>query len=535
VTRRRVLTGIAGAATLIAVITVVSRVVGFGRWLVFSNSVGATCVGQAYSTANQLPNVLFEVVAGGALAGAVIPLLAGPLARSDRRDVDRIASALLTWTVAALLPLSVLVALLAGPLTDLLLGAESCDGQQALAVRMLVVFAPQVVLYGIGVVLTGVLQAQHRFGWPAVAPLLSSLVVIGAYRAYAATAGGATDAAGLPADAEAWLAWGTTAGVAVMTLPLLLPVARTGVRLRPTLSFPPGVARRAGALAGAGIATLLAQQASVLAVVKVSNSAGTTGTLNVFQYTQAVYLLPYAVLAVPLATAAFPRLSSRAATGDVAGYARTASATTRAVLLVALVGTVVLVAVAAPVAAFFERIDSGTVVNMGPALVAMAPGLLGFALIAHVGRALYALERGRAAATATVTGWVVVVVTMSAAAVLAAEPADVVVWLGAANSVGMTVAAVLLLVALRRAAGASSVAGVPRTLAGAGVAALAASVAGWWAGAALTDAFGAGALAAVGAGVAAAVVAAVVFAAGVVLLDRGSVREAAGLVRGRAS
>ncbi|HEX5562519.1 MAG TPA: lipid II flippase MurJ, partial [Nocardioidaceae bacterium] len=345
----------------------------------------------------------------------------------------------------------------------------------------------------------------------------------------------ATDAAGLPADAEAWLAWGTTAGVAVMTLPLLLPVARTGVRLRPTLSFPPGVARRAGALAGAGIATLLAQQASVLAVVKVSNSAGTTGTLNVFQYTQAVYLLPYAVLAVPLATAAFPRLSSRAATGDVAGYARTASATTRAVLLVALVGTVVLVAVAAPVAAFFERIDSGTVVNMGPALVAMAPGLLGFALIAHVGRALYALERGRAAATATVTGWVVVVVTMSAAAVLAAEPADVVVWLGAANSVGMTVAAVLLLVALRRAAGASSVAGVPRTLAGAGVAALAASVAGWWAGAALTDAFGAGALAAVGAGVAAAVVAAVVFAAGVVLLDRGSVREAAGLVRGKAS
>jgi putative peptidoglycan lipid II flippase len=550
VTPRRLGAGLAGAAALIAVITVVSRVVGFGRWLVFSGSVGATCVGQAYSTANQLPNVLFEVVAGGALAGAVIPLLAGPLARvaeagaggkaaaavveSHRREVDRTASALLTWTVLVLLPLSVVVALLADPLIGLLLGREGCAGQTQLAVRMLVVFAPQVVLYGIGVVLTGVLQAHHRFAWPAVAPLLSSLVVIGAYRAYAATSAGAREVERLPSSAEAWLAWGTTAGVAVMTLPLLVPVLRCGVRLRPTVTFPAGVARRAGRLAAAGIAALLAQQASVLAVVKISNTAGTTGTLNVFQYTQAVYLLPYAVLAVPLATAAFPRLASHAATGDRKGYASTSSTTTRAVLLVSLAGAAVLVATAWPVGAFFGVIDDGSVVGMGAALVAIAPGLVGFALIAHLGRALYALERGRDAAMATVAGWVAVVLAMVGGGLLARSRDDVVVWLGAGSSVGMTVAGALLLVALRRVAGAAAVAGVGRTLVGTGAAALLGGAGGWWVGARLVELWEGDVVRLVLAGVVSAACAIAVVVAGIVLLDRSSAQAARRLVAGAA-
>ncbi|WP_461024831.1 murein biosynthesis integral membrane protein MurJ, partial [Thalassiella azotivora] len=453
---RRLGAGIAGAAALIAVITVLSRVVGFGRTLVFSGTVGTTCVGEAYTAANTLPNVLFEVAAGGALAGAVVPLVAGPVAAAasgrghevaaHRAQVDRTASALLTWAVLVLLPLSLAVALLAGPVMELLLDEEDCPGQVALATRMLVVFAPQVVLYGVGVVLSGVLQAHHRFGWPAAAPLLSSLVVITGYQAYAVTA---TQGGTRPgAVAEAWLAWGTTAGVAVMTLPLLLPVLRCGVRLRPRLSFPAGVARRGRALAAAGLAALLAQQLSVLVALRMTTDRGATGAINVFTYTQAVYLLPYAVLAVPLATAAFPRLSARASAGDHEGYARTAATTTRAVLLVSLAGAAVLVASAGSVEAFFRSIDRGEVRGMAAALAAIAPGLVGFALIAHVGRALYALHRGRQAAVATVTGWGVVVVGMVVGAVLAPRPVDVVAGLAVGSSLGMTVAGVLLVRAL---------------------------------------------------------------------------------------
>ena len=72
--------GLAGAALLIAGVTALSRVLGFGRWLVFSETVTDSCLGTAYSTANLLPNIVFEVVAGGALASAVVPLLGAQLA-----------------------------------------------------------------------------------------------------------------------------------------------------------------------------------------------------------------------------------------------------------------------------------------------------------------------------------------------------------------------------------------------------------------------------------------------------------------------
>lgn len=533
--------GIAGGAAVFAGITLLARAAGFGRWLVYSDGVSAECVGNAYSTANQLPNVLFEVVAGGALAGAVVPLLAGPLARATRpgagpehgAEVDRTASALLTWAVVVLAPVSLLVALLADPLVRLLgVGGDDCDGATALAARMLVVFAPQVLLYGIGVVLAGVLTAHRRLVWPALGPLLSSLVVMLAYVMFSRTAQGAgDDPAALPGVAEAWLAWGTTAGVLVMTVPMLWPVHRAGVRLRPTLVFPAGVARRALALAGAGVVTLLAQQLSVVAVLLLANRAGTTATLNVFQYTQAVYLLPYALLAVPLATAAFPRLAERAATGDATGFAGTAAWTTRAVLLVSAAGAAVLVAVAVPVAAFFGHLDRGEVAEMAPALVAMAPGLVGFALVAHVGRALYALERGRAAAVATVAGWLAVVLAMAALSLLAPEPADVAVALGGGTSVGMTVAGVALVVALGRCAGRAALDGLARTVVGTGAAALLAGAAGWWVSTRVTEAWGGGLGGSVAAGVVSALAAVVLLAAALPVLDRPSVRAAARLAR----
>lgn len=539
----RVAGGVAAGAAVVAGITLLSRAAGFGRWVVYSDSVGAECVGNAFSTANLLPNVLFEVAAGGALAGAVVPLLAGPLTRSlepgadprHRDEVDRTASALLTWTLLVLAPLAVVLAVAAVPLMSLLPLDDRCPGAGELAARMLVVFSPQVVLYGAGVVLAGVLTAHRRFVWPALGPLLSSVVVMGAYLAFAATAGGSRDdARSLPAPAEAWLAWGATAGVAVMTVPLLWPVRSTGVRLRPTLRFPDGVARRAVVLAGAGISTLLAQQASVLAVVVLANGPGSTATLNVFQYTQAVYLLPYALLVVPIATAAFPRLAASAATGDDADFARTSARTTRAVLLAALAGAAALVAVAVPVGRFFEHLDSGRVGEMAPALVAMAPGVVGFALIAHVGRALFALERGRAAAAATVTGWAVVVVAMTVLALVAPDPGSVAVALGAGSSIGMTVAGLALLVALRRAAGPAALAGVPRTLLGTGAAGALAAAAGWWV-AHLLGGWSTSAPGAVAVGLVAGATTAAVLAAGVAALDRPTLLAARDLVRRRSS
>jgi putative peptidoglycan lipid II flippase len=509
--------GLIASATMIAAITAVSRVFGFGRWLVFAGNVGSDCVGEAYTSANVLPNVLFEVVAGGALAGAVVPLLAGPLSRAAGRDeVNRIASALIGWTLLVLVPASVLLAAVSGPLSRVLTD-EKCAGEQALTGRLLLVFAPQIALYGIGVVLSGILVAHRRFFWPAAAPLLSSLVVIGAYAAFGATANGTQDAADrLPGAAEGWLAWGTTGGVAVMTLPLLVPVYRAGVRLRPSLTFPAGVGRRGAALAGAGIAALLAQQAAVLVAVLLAGGSDETGAFAVFQYAQAVYLLPYAVLAVPLATSAFPRLAERASTGDRAGFAGTASASTRAISVVALLGTAVLIGVALPVAGFFAAIAKGDVGALGEALTVLAPGLLGFALIAHIGRALYALERGRTAAISTSIGWLVVI----AGSVAGVSVAGVVTGLAWGNTIGMTVAGGVLLLSLSRAAGPEALAGLARVLAAGVVAAGLAGLAGREAGRVLLDALTAGIAGSVFSGVLAAAVSGVAFLLLLALLDR---------------
>src|SRR5262249_9150155 len=82
--------GLAGAAVLIGLLTILARVAGFGRTVVFSATVHKSCLSDAYFTANQIPNIIFEIVAGGALAGMVVPVLAGPAEQGDRGRVEQI-------------------------------------------------------------------------------------------------------------------------------------------------------------------------------------------------------------------------------------------------------------------------------------------------------------------------------------------------------------------------------------------------------------------------------------------------------------
>ena len=521
--------GLAGAAVLIAGVTALSRVLGFGRWLVFSETVTDSCLGTAYSTANMLPNIVFEVVAGGALASAVVPLVGAQLARGEAESVRRTSSALLTWSVLVLVPLALLAMVAAGPLMSALVGSpRGCDGSTAgdVAARMFVFFAPQIPIYGVAVVCGGILNAHRRFLAAAAAPLVSALVVIGTYVAFGVGFDGSRDdLTALPRRWEVLLAAGTTAGVLALALVTVGPVARLGMGLRPTLRFPTGVAPRARSLALAGLAGLVAQQVSVLVVIVLANRDG--GALNVYQYAWAVYLLPYAVLAVPIATSAFTALSEQAGRADDVAFARTAAGTTRAVVIASLLGAAVLCGTAEPVARTFLSGDGGAPPwQLGWALVAFAPGLLGYGLVAHLGRALYARHAGRAAAIATVSGWGLVAVA-SALLVPAVPVGWTVTALGAANSLGMLVAGGLLLRGLARRDGAPSLAGVGRAVGSGGLGALLGAGAAA-ALAALVEVHGkvangllAGGLAAVAAGLCAAVV---------LVLDRDAFDR---LVRGR--
>ncbi|MEP6696993.1 MAG: lipid II flippase MurJ [Pseudonocardiales bacterium] len=458
-----------GAAALIAGLTVLARLAGFGRILVFGRTVGTTCLGDTYQAVNTVPNIVFEVVAGGALASLVVPLLARAAETGDWSRVRDGAAALLTWTLLVLIPLAVLVAAGADPLARVLLSHKTGCGEDAVRVgaTMLRVFAPQVPLYGVGVVLTGVLQASRRFGGPALAPLPSSMVVIAAYLTYAVVAPRGADVANVSTAGQLVLSVGTTLGVAALTLSLVWPAARAGLRARPRLRFPPGMAVRAGAFAGAAVVVLAAQQAAVAITLILGNAAGVpTGRMTVFVFAQTVFLLPWAVVAVPVATSVFGRLTATWESGDRQGYARLLAASLRAVVLGCALATAVLVAAAHPIAAIVVQSAPGapSVAPLAAGIAALAPGLVGYGMYALLSRALYAQGRARAVAGASVAGWAVVVLAdLLLARVL--PPADRVLALAWGNSVGMTALALLLTLAVAQRAGSPAFAGLARVAA----------------------------------------------------------------------
>ncbi|WP_311472973.1 lipid II flippase MurJ [uncultured Actinomyces sp.] len=486
------------AAGGVAGLTLASRALGFARWLVQASTVGAGTVAGAYATANQVPNVLYEVVVGGALAATVVPLLSAAARAGRREDAGRIASGLLGLVLAVLVPAGLVLALLADPVASLFPVSQGADPalQHGLVASFLRMFALQVPLYGVGVVLTGVLQAHGRFTWPALTPLASSLVVMAAYAVYGRMSAGAEEPS---AAALRVLGWGTTLGVAALSLPLVWPARRLGLRIRPVLRLERSVATRALRLGGAGLWTLLAQQASVLAVLVLARVGGRAGTVAVYQYAQAVYVLPYAVLAVPVATVLFPRLSAAFAAdaaaaddADAGGGARGLAATSTALVgAVAVAGAGALVAVSGGAERLFGLLTDVT--GMGAALVAMAPGLVGYALIYQVTRVLFAADRARGAALATAAGWLAVV-AFSALAVRLLAPAGgdgaaALLALGLGQSAGMAVAGAGLLAVLAASLGRGVLVPVARA---AGVAVPVAAVGGVAVRAAARTAGGAG-------------------------------------------
>ena len=101
--------GIARGALIVAGLTIFSRILGLVRTLVFSQTVGAGCLGTAYVTANQVPDLLYQLILGGALTSAMIPVLARSAERAardpaEKAQVSQITSALLTWTFVIVVP-----------------------------------------------------------------------------------------------------------------------------------------------------------------------------------------------------------------------------------------------------------------------------------------------------------------------------------------------------------------------------------------------------------------------------------------------
>lgn len=446
---------VTGAVGVIAIATLTSRLVGFIRWLAQSAFVGSGATAGAYASANQIPNIIFEIVVGGALAGITVPLLAAHLARGRDAKAHKIASALLTWVSLILLAVGLLVFFGAGAIAQLLpVPADSDVAQQhALITQFLQIFAWQIPLYGISIVLTGVLQAYKKFLWPAIAPALSSVVVIATFAIYGFV-NPAKDA--VPSEvAVQILGWGTTAGVAALSLPLFIPAYRAGFRYKPTLRMSKETRNKAVSLGASGLGALLAQQLSVVVGLWLMRSYGEGGTVAVFQYVQAVYWLPYAILAYPVATAAFPLLSEQGESGCNERFTHTCGHATMRVSVAALVGVALLIVMAPVSEAFFELLTP--VPGMASALIVMAPALFGFSLLFYGQRVLYALSAPGIAWRVAATGWISVALAQVVLVVFTtkggADGPGTIRAIAGGHTIGMTVAAIAAIVAIHRLTG----------------------------------------------------------------------------------
>lgn len=489
---------LAGAAGLVAVLTLVSRLFGLLRKLAQSWALSDSAIASAYDTANTVPNVLFEVAAGGALAGAVIPILSRFVGRGQGRLAGQTVSALATWILSVGTLIAVVVAVFADPLAGALL-AQADPATSHLAALLLRVFAAQVPLYGLSVVATGVLHSYDRFFWPALSPLLSSISVTAMFLVYATRVPVVASPADLTAADVALLAWGTTFGVVLFSLPQLVVAGRC-VRLRPTFTFPPGVGRETIRLGAAGLGALAAQQIAIIAIMLTANRADDAGTYAAFNYAYAIFMVPYAVLAVPIATVTFPQIS--AAAGD--RLRRLVAQSTRLVLSMGIVCAALLIVLSRPAKIVLEV--GRDIQGLDTAMQAMGVGLVGFSLLYHGVRVLYARGEARRVIIVNSVGWgVVVACLVFMRAVGVSGRTATLVGMGASMSVGLTAGGITVLAMIHTSLGAQALAGMTRVLVLVPVAAasgaLSWALVGW-----ILEAGGSSIVAALGAAVAGGVV-----------------------------
>jgi len=459
---QRLTEGIARGALVVASLTIVSRILGLVRTLVFSQTVGATCLGTAYVTANQIPNLLYELVLGGALTSAMVPVLARSAERAahdpaEKARVGSITSALLTWSVVIIVPLVLVIVAAAGPIASLLNPSNPnahCVRSDMVAVtgNMLQVFAPQALLYGLSVVLFGLLQSYRRFVAPSIANGISSLVLISCYLVFVPLDKG-RPLARLPLTAELVLSVGTTLGIAALVAVAILPTWRLHLRFRPVLRFPPGVARRAGGLALVGVAELIAIDVANVVAIELANGHGKTGAIVLFNYGSQVFNSIAAILALSIVVSAFPVLSAR----EGSAFDRTSAGSTRALLLMAWLGTAVIAAVAIPAAHVLAK-QPDQVPQLIQTFVLFAPGIVGTAVIANLSRVMFVIGRLKIAAAALAGSWLVVIVA-DVVLVELVPPRLVVGALALGTTIGQTVVAIPLVFVTRRICGQAAVQG----------------------------------------------------------------------------
>jgi putative peptidoglycan lipid II flippase len=359
-----------------------SRLLGLVRQIVIAGRFGTGTDMDAYQAAFRLPDILFQLIAGGALGSAFIPTFTGYLTRRNRAEAWRLASAIINLLIVVLTLAALLAALIAPWLVEHVIAPGFDDETAALTARLMRVMLISSIIFGVSGVIMGTLNAHQHFVLPAVAPMMYNLAIIG----------GALFLA--PSLGVMGLAVGVVVGSALHLLVQVPGLKRFHAVYTPVLTVrDPGV-REVARLMGPRVLGLAVVQLNFLVNTNLASRLG-EGAVSALNFAWLLMLLPQGVFAQAVATAAFPTFAEQVARGERAAMRSALAATLRAVFALSLPAAVGLVVLRGPlVALLFER---GAFGETSTNLVAWALLFYALGLVAHAGleivaRAFFALH-----------------------------------------------------------------------------------------------------------------------------------------------
>lgn len=385
---------IARAAGLVMIAFVFSAIIGLVRDMLQAHYFGISVEVDSFFAANRISELLFNLLAGGALASAFIPMFSGFLARGERQKAWKMASGVVNTLSVILLVITALAWIFAPQLAQY--GLYALDPNPAavqldLTVRLLRIMLPTVWIFGVSGLVMGALNAHQVFLVPALAPVLYSLGMI----------------FGMVVLPAAWgverLAYGVVIGSAAhlgIQIPALLKLPQRQYYRKEVFRNP--AVRQVLKLMvprviGAGVVQLNFVTNTLIAL-----SLGVEGSVAAIGYAFRLMLMPQMAIAQSAGIASLPTLSSLAELGKTKEMRRTLSGVLRAVLLLAIPASIGLILLRQPlVQTLYQRgsFTERSTQMVSWALLWYAAGLVGHSLVEVLSRAFYALHDTRTPVT----------------------------------------------------------------------------------------------------------------------------------------
>ena len=310
------------ASGIMALGTIISRITGFVRGILIVAVLGTTLLADTYNVANTMPNILYNLLVGGALTAIFIPQLVRSFDHED--GGDDFASRLIT-TISLILLVLVSLGVFFAPALVRLYAPEffttGFETEQEIAIAFTRYCLPQIFFLGLFTMLGQVANARGSFGPLMWAPIANNLVGIALFGGFLLFSPG-IDISSITAQQVALLGWGTTFSVVVQALVLVPVIKKLGIRIKPKLGVS-GLGKSFN-LAGWTLVYVLISQLGYLVTVNVATTAavrsaqeGVATGVGYTPYTFAyfVMLLPYSIVTISIITAILPHISKLALEG----------------------------------------------------------------------------------------------------------------------------------------------------------------------------------------------------------------------------